>query len=251
MLEASADETLALTHLLVELIQNGKHPKPLHEFALARGKDKRITDQISEELVNTFITGLEREDIETLSYSMYRICKVIEKFAERFNLAPDRLVGVDFSRQVELMQRATETLADMVRLLRKMPPLETVKEMNDRLQSIESAADDVMLELLREAYGGKFKPLQAMMVRLQPVNGFAAESSSAVMIGLASHFGIPVSTTHTVSAAIMGVGAAKRFGALKWTIVERMAWAWLLTIPVSAAIGFWLMRAVQLLGYAE
>jgi PiT family inorganic phosphate transporter len=90
-----------------------------------------------------------------------------------------------------------------------------------------------------------------MMVRLQPVNGFAAESSSAVMIGLASHFGIPVSTTHTVSAAIMGVGAAKRFGALKWTIVERMAWAWLLTIPVSAAIGFWLMRAVQLLGYAE
>jgi uncharacterized protein Yka (UPF0111/DUF47 family) len=145
LLEASADETLALTHLLVELIQNGKHPKSLHEFALARGKDKRITDQISEELVNTFITGLEREDIETLSYSMYRICKVIEKFAERFNLAPDRLVGVDFSRQVELMQRATETLADMVRLLRKMPPLETVKEMNDRLQSIESAADDVML----------------------------------------------------------------------------------------------------------
>lgn len=165
LLEASADETIALTRLLVELIENGKHPKPLHEFALARGKDKRITDQISEELVNTFITGLEREDIETLSYSMYRICKVIEKFAERYNLAPDRLAGVDFSPQVELMRQATETLAEMVRLLRKMPPLETVKEMNDRLQSIEAAADDVMLELLREAYGGKFKPLQAMMVR--------------------------------------------------------------------------------------
>jgi uncharacterized protein Yka (UPF0111/DUF47 family) len=165
LLEASADETLALTRLLVELIENGKHPKQLHEFALSRGKDKRITDQISEELVNTFITGLEREDIETLSYSMYRICKVIEKFAERYNLAPDRMAGVDFSRQVELMQRATETLAAMVRLLRKMPPLETVKGMNDRLQSIEAEADDVMLELLREAYGGKFKPLQAMMVR--------------------------------------------------------------------------------------
>jgi PiT family inorganic phosphate transporter len=95
------------------------------------------------------------------------------------------------------------------------------------------------------------KTLGHKMVRLQPVNGFAAESSSAVMIGLASHFGIPVSTTHTVSAAIMGVGAAKRFSALKWTIVERMAWAWLLTIPISAAIGFWLMRTVQLLGYAD
>jgi uncharacterized protein Yka (UPF0111/DUF47 family) len=165
LLEASADETKALTQLLVKLIQNGKHPHPLHEFAIARGKDKRITDQISEELVNTFITGLEREDIETLSYSMYRICKVIEKFAERYNLAPQRLLGVDFTRQAELMQRATETLSEMVRLLRKMPPLETVKEMNDRLQSIEGEADDVMLELLREAYDGKFEPLQAMMVR--------------------------------------------------------------------------------------
>jgi len=165
LLEASAEETRALTRLLIELIQNGKHPKPLHEFALIRGKDKRITDQISEELVNTFITGLEREDIETLSYSMYRICKVIEKFAERYNLVPERLKGVDFSRQAELMERAAETLAQMVRLLRKMPPLETVKEMNDRLQAIESEADDVMLDLLRDAYGGRFEPLQALMVR--------------------------------------------------------------------------------------
>jgi uncharacterized protein Yka (UPF0111/DUF47 family) len=165
LLEASADETRELTRLLVDLIRNGAHPKPLHEFALARGKDKRITDQISEELVNTFITGLEREDIETLSYSMYRICKVIEKFAERYNLAPQRVAGVDFTRQAELMEQATETLSEMVRLLRRMPPLETVKEMNDRLQSIESEADDVMLDLLRDAYGGKFEPLQAMMLR--------------------------------------------------------------------------------------
>jgi uncharacterized protein Yka (UPF0111/DUF47 family) len=132
---------------------------------LARDKDKRITEQISHELVNTFITGLEREDIETLSYSMYRICKAIEKFAERYNLAPERLAGVDFTRQMELMQRATETLSQMVRLLRKMPPLETVKAMNDRLQSVESEADDVILSLLRDVYGGKFEPLQAMMVR--------------------------------------------------------------------------------------
>jgi uncharacterized protein Yka (UPF0111/DUF47 family) len=96
---------------------------------------------------------------------MYRICKSIEKFAERFNLAPHRLAVVDFTRQIDLMQRATETLSQMVRLLRKMPPLETVKEMNDRLQGIEGEADDVMLDLLREVYGGKYEPLQAMMVR--------------------------------------------------------------------------------------
>ncbi|MGE3314976.1 MAG: DUF47 domain-containing protein [Planctomycetaceae bacterium] len=165
LLEASADETRALTRLLIDLLKDRSHPHPLHEFALARGKDKLITERISEELVNTFVTGLEREDIETLSYSMYRICKAIEKFAERFNLAPQRLSDVDFSRQIELMHRSTETLSVMVRLLRKMPPLETTKELNDHLQSIETEADDVMLELLREVYGGKYDPLQAMLVR--------------------------------------------------------------------------------------
>jgi uncharacterized protein len=165
LLEASADETLALTNLLVELVENGQHPHPLHDFALGRNKDKRITEQISEGLVNTFITGIDREDIETLSYSMYRICKVIEKFAERYSLVPERHQGVDFSRQVVLLKRAAETLTQMVRLLRKTPSLETVKGMNDRLQSIESEADDVMLALLRELYGGRFDPLQALMVR--------------------------------------------------------------------------------------
>jgi uncharacterized protein len=165
LLEASADETRALTELLIQLLENGKHPQPLDDFAVERDRDKRITEQISEELVNTFITGLEREDIESLSYSMYRICKVIEKFAERYNLSPGRLADIDFTRQAMLMRRATETLARMVRLLRKMPPLDTVKAMNDQLQSIEAEADEVMLELLRDVYGGKFEPLQAMMLR--------------------------------------------------------------------------------------
>lgn len=95
------------------------------------------------------------------------------------------------------------------------------------------------------------KTLGHKMVHLHPVNGFAAETSSAAIIGLASHFGIPVSTTHNISAAIMGVGAAKRFSALKWTIVERMAWAWLLTIPVSGTIAYWIMKMLQFIGYAR
>jgi inorganic phosphate transporter, PiT family len=89
------------------------------------------------------------------------------------------------------------------------------------------------------------KTLGHKMVHLQPVNGFAAETSSATIIGVASYFGIPVSTTHNISAAIMGVGAAKRFSALKWTIIERMVWAWLLTIPVSGTIAYLLMRLLR------
>ena len=164
LLEASADETRALTDLLVKFLDS-KRTHSLEEFAVEREKDKRITERISEEIVNTFITALEREDIESLSYSMYRICKVIEKFAERYSLVPERLGDIDFTRQVELMRRATDTLTRMVRLLRKMPPLETVKAMNDQLQSIESEADEVMLDLLRDIYAGKYEPLQALMLR--------------------------------------------------------------------------------------
>lgn len=165
LLEASAEETRACTKLLIELLKDRSHPHPLDQFARSRRKDKRITEQISEELVKTFVTGLEREDIEALSYALYRIPKTIEKFAERFNLAPQRMQKVDFTRQIELMDRATETLSEMVKHLRRIPPLETIKELNDRLQGVEAEADDVMVELLREVYSGKFDPIHAMMVR--------------------------------------------------------------------------------------
>jgi PiT family inorganic phosphate transporter len=78
------------------------------------------------------------------------------------------------------------------------------------------------------------KTLGHKMVKLHPINGFAAETSSAAVIIVASAFGLPVSTTHVVSSAIMGVGASKRFNAVRWTVVERMVWSWILTLPVSA-----------------
>jgi PiT family inorganic phosphate transporter len=76
------------------------------------------------------------------------------------------------------------------------------------------------------------------MVKLQPVHGFAAETSAAVIIHLASTLGIPLSTTHVISTSIMGVGASKRFSAVKWGLVERIVWAWVLTLPVTALLGY-------------
>jgi PiT family inorganic phosphate transporter len=95
------------------------------------------------------------------------------------------------------------------------------------------------------------KTLGHKMVKLHPINGFAAEASSATVIGLASILGVPVSTTHNIAAAIMGVGSAKRFNAIKWTVVERMAWAWVLTIPVTGAIGYALVRICQTCGWCQ
>jgi len=76
------------------------------------------------------------------------------------------------------------------------------------------------------------------MVKLQPVHGFAAETTAAAIIHVASTLGIPVSTTHAISTSIMGVGAVKRFGAVKWGIVERIVWAWVFTLPVCGLMGY-------------
>ena len=81
------------------------------------------------------------------------------------------------------------------------------------------------------------------MVKLQPVHGFAAETTAAVIIHVASSAGIPLSTTHVISTSIMGVGAVKRFGGVKWGVVERILWAWVLTLPVTALLGYVLTRA--------
>jgi PiT family inorganic phosphate transporter len=89
------------------------------------------------------------------------------------------------------------------------------------------------------------------MVKLQPIHGFAAETTGATVIQIASHLGIPLSTTHTISSSIMGVGATKRFSAVKWGIVERMLWAWVLTLPATALMGYTGVRLLQWAGMAQ
>jgi inorganic phosphate transporter, PiT family len=80
------------------------------------------------------------------------------------------------------------------------------------------------------------RTMGSRVVKLQPVHGFAAETSAAAVIQLASYYGIPVSTTHVVSTAIMGVGTTKRLSAVKWGIVGRIVWAWVLTLPITAIL---------------
>ncbi|MDF9827632.1 PiT family inorganic phosphate transporter [Ereboglobus sp. PH5-10] len=91
------------------------------------------------------------------------------------------------------------------------------------------------------------KTMGHKMVKLQPINGFAAETSAACVIVAATHFGVPLSTTHVISTSIMGVGAVKRFSAVKWGIVGRIVWAWVLTLPITCLVGFGLMRLAHVL----
>ncbi|MGY3265186.1 anion permease [Lysobacter sp. HA35] len=94
------------------------------------------------------------------------------------------------------------------------------------------------------------KTLGHKLVKLQPINGFAAEASAASVILTASALGIPVSTTHNISATIMGVGTAKRSNSIRWTVVERMVWAWILTIPAAGGIAWLSYEALRALGWA-
>jgi PiT family inorganic phosphate transporter len=85
------------------------------------------------------------------------------------------------------------------------------------------------------------------LVKLQPVHGFAAETAGATVLLGTAMMGMPVSTTHVITASIMGVGAAKRLSALKWILAEQIVWAWIFTLPVSAAIAYGLVKLVELL----
>jgi PiT family inorganic phosphate transporter len=80
------------------------------------------------------------------------------------------------------------------------------------------------------------KTMGQKVAKLRPVDGFAAESSAAATLAISSAFGIPVSTTHTITGAIMGVGSLRRFSAVRWGVARSIIWAWILTIPAAAAI---------------
>ena len=87
------------------------------------------------------------------------------------------------------------------------------------------------------------------ITKLQPFGGFAAESAGAITLFTASSFGIPVSTTHTITGAIIGVGAIRRLSAVRWGVARQIVWAWVLTIPAAALIAALTYRTLTLFGY--
>ena len=107
LLEASAAAARESTRVLVELLSAPPPQRSLEKFKLARQREKNLAAQISHELVNTFVTALEREDIDALSLALYKIPKIVEKFAERYMIAVDRLGGVDFIPRALMLERAT------------------------------------------------------------------------------------------------------------------------------------------------
>lgn len=165
LLQESADAAHLAASALVRIFSVQTRSPSLDEFALARQREKELSEQISQALVQTFVIALEREDIEALSAALYKVTKSISKFAERYALVADRLDDVDFASRAIMLEKATEVIAEMVGQLRKGMNLEVMKALNDRLQAIESEADRLMIELYRELYDGKYEPIRILLLK--------------------------------------------------------------------------------------
>ncbi len=168
LLEASAQQADASVHHLVALLGKLEHhdsPQSLEEFVASRRKDKQITQELTEQLSKTFITPLEREDIQALASALYKIPKTVEKIGERILISPADLQAQTFKRHLELLDQAAEAVLAMVKELRKGTDAATAREKNARLQTIEGDADKLELELLRELYHGDYEPKQIIFLR--------------------------------------------------------------------------------------
>src|SRR6478736_3575008 len=165
LLEASAADARESTRALVELLSAQPQQRSLEKFKLARQREKDLAAQISYELVNTFVTALEREDIDALSSALYKIPKIVEKFAERYMLAAERLGGVDFMPRGAMLERSSEVIEQMVGLLRKGMNIDTSKALNDQMQAIEAEADRLILELYRETYARETDPMRYLILK--------------------------------------------------------------------------------------
>ena len=165
LLESSAQEARNSVHALVRLSQALDQPVELEEFTRSRRRDKEITGTIRNAIYSTFVTALEREDIESLCNALYRIPKTVEKFGERLLLAPQQVRGVDFSKQVSLLDQATDCVVQMVKSLRRGVNLDEIKTLNDRLQQIESEADDAIMELYRDLFSGKHDAIKVIVLK--------------------------------------------------------------------------------------
>lgn len=164
LLDASATQAQSSVALLTKLLTTPESITSLDDFVQNRRKDKRITEQITEELCKTFVTPLEREDIEALSLALYRIPKNVVRFGEKFMLCRGQVQGIDFQDQARIIEESAKTVTEMVHKLRSHANLETMKEHNDHLHYLEGQADKIMLQLVRDLYSGKHDPLRVIIM---------------------------------------------------------------------------------------
>ncbi|EMR4107505.1 MULTISPECIES: DUF47 domain-containing protein [Stenotrophomonas] len=157
---AASDAARALHSMLRE----ADRQPALDAFKLARLRERAASDKISQALVDSFMTPIEREDIEALGSALYKIPKQIEKFADRYSLATTHLEHIDFAPRAAMLEQAAGVVVEMVADLRHMN-LDRMTALNEKLRSLENEADRLMLELYRDIYSGRLDNLQMFLLK--------------------------------------------------------------------------------------
>jgi uncharacterized protein len=165
LLEESAKEASASVHALRRFLEASAATRSLEDFVASRRKEKRINDEIREAISTSFVTALEREDIEAIAVALYRIPKTIEKVAERIMIAPHHLQQVDLSRHLTILDEATNTVIEMIRGLNSKMSFEAIKAHNLKLQNLEGEADNLILEQYQQLYSGEIEPIRALFLK--------------------------------------------------------------------------------------
>lgn len=165
LLEASALEAHNSAQWLLKNSPGLDQPGDVSALAGIRRRSKDVTSQLRNAVYNTFVTALEREDIEALALAIYKIPKSVEKFSERIQLAPQLVRGVDFTRQIQYVAQAAECVVNLVKSLRAGIHLDEVKKWNDRLQQVENDADAAIRELYQELFSGRHDALKVIVLK--------------------------------------------------------------------------------------
>lgn len=165
LFEAAARETCNCADALKSIVNAPPQSSALENLRASRQRSKQIAEEISELAVKTFITILEREDLEALANCIYKIPKPIEKFAERYLVISDIFKSSRQFKQIDLIQEATQTVLLMIKSIRREVDPELIRRLNTKLQMLEAQADQLELELLHDLYKNVANPIEVIATR--------------------------------------------------------------------------------------
>lgn len=157
---AAHDSTKALD----EILNPTARATGLEAIKLARRRQRDATGKISQALIDSFITPIEREDIEELRSALYKISKQAERFADRHAFAVHRLDGIDFAPRAAMLENAAGIVLEMVKELPRLR-LESIKSLDDQLHALETEADRLLLELHRDIYSGELSDGEIFLLK--------------------------------------------------------------------------------------
>jgi uncharacterized protein len=165
LMEGSAEQARAAIQNIMVMLRTPPDQQALDALIAARRKEVLLTFELTDYLCKTFVTPLEREDLESLSKVLHKIPMTAQKFAGRYSFAGRQAEGLDFSQHAALLQQAADLMVQVVSELRKNAESETVRQLNQQLQQVEGDADKLMLVCLKKIFRTDYDPVQVLLLK--------------------------------------------------------------------------------------